>query len=75
MRGALAIESPDNDKRTLRELPSVVADGACNERLRLQISKRSYSKTEGQELTVIGSPALRVCAWRYGIFSSGNDFE
>ena len=41
MRYAVAIK-PDNNKNTSRELPSIVADGAGNERLSPQISKRDH---------------------------------
>jgi hypothetical protein len=58
------VVKPDNNKKTSRELPSIVADGAGNECLWSGISKRNRLTTEGPELTVMGSSALRVCAWR-----------
>ena len=63
MRDAVVIK-PDNNKNTSRELPSVVADGAGNERLPSQVSKQITATKGREELTVIGSSALRVCAWR-----------
>jgi len=45
----------------------------------MQISKKSHSKTEGQELTVLGLSALGFTPGGIGIFSSGDvnkrDFE
>jgi len=41
MRYAVVIK-PDNNKNTSRELPSIVADGAGNERLSLQVSNRNH---------------------------------